>query len=65
METSSMSKSPKRITDLISLIKNGQDITCNISLEKPGAVQTANERLKILFSEFDQAKINYKPCFFG
>ena len=35
------------------------------SKEKPGAVQTANERLKILFSEFDQAKINYKPCFFG
>ena len=32
--------------------------------EKPVAVSTANDRLKLLFQEFDDAKVQYKPCFF-
>ncbi|WP_457551717.1 hypothetical protein [Desulfobacula sp.] len=39
--------------------------THNETEEKPVAIQTANARLKILFSEFDEAKIQYKPIFFN
>ncbi len=39
--------------------------TNNEAREKPVAIQTANDRLKILFNEFDDAKIQYKPCFFN
>jgi hypothetical protein len=35
------------------------------NLEKPGAVTTANDRLKLLFSEFDEANVTYHPCFFN
>ena len=33
--------------------------------EKSIAIQTANDRLKLLFDEFNDAKIQYKPCFFN
>jgi hypothetical protein len=33
--------------------------------EKSRAIATANDRLKLLFSEFDEAKINYNACFFN
>ena len=33
--------------------------------EKSVAIQTANDRLKILFNEFDDAKVQYKACFFN
>jgi len=33
-------------------------------LEKAEAVETANKRLKILYSEFDATDIEYKPTFF-
>lgn len=39
--------------------------TDNEAQEKPVAVQTANDRLKILFNEFDDAKVQYKICFFN
>ena len=32
--------------------------------EKPVAILTANDRLKILFSEFDEANVQYSPLFF-
>ena len=35
------------------------------ALEKPVAIQTANDRLKILYSEFNAAKIVYKSKFFN
>ena len=38
--------------------------TDNEAKEKPVAVSIANERLKLLFNEFDQVKIQYKTCFF-
>ena len=38
--------------------------THNESEEKPFALATANDRLKILFTEFDEAKVIYHPCFF-
>jgi len=39
--------------------------TQNESREKPGAVAIANDRLKILFNEFAEAKVQYRPCFFN
>jgi len=39
--------------------------TENETREKTIAVTTANDRLKILFSEFDDAMVQYKPCFFN
>ncbi|WP_299983431.1 hypothetical protein [Desulfobacula sp.] len=33
--------------------------------EKSVATQTANDRLKVLFNEFDDAKVDYKPNFFS
>ena len=33
--------------------------------EKPVAMNTANNRLKVLFQEFDSASIKYKACFFN
>ncbi len=38
--------------------------TARESDEKPLAVHTANERLKLLFKEFDQADIDYMPHYF-
>ncbi|MDA3916854.1 MAG: hypothetical protein PF690_07770 [Deltaproteobacteria bacterium] len=35
------------------------------AIEKPVAMNIANERLKLLFKEFDQAKIQYQACFFN
>jgi hypothetical protein len=37
----------------------------NETEEKPFAIQTANDRLKLLFDEFDDAKIEYNPIFFN
>lgn len=37
----------------------------NESVEKPGAVTTANERLKILYQEFDDARVIYRSVFFN
>ena len=39
--------------------------TNNETQERPVAITTANERLKILFNEFDDAKIQYKTSFFN
>ena len=38
--------------------------TDNDAEEKPVAIDTANDRLKLLFQEFDDAKVQYKSCFF-
>ena len=35
------------------------------SEEKLVAINTANDRLKLLFQEFDDAKVQYKPVFFN
>jgi hypothetical protein len=39
--------------------------TENETDEKPMAVSIANERLRLLFHEFDSASIQYSPCFFN
>jgi len=39
--------------------------TDNEAEEKSVAINTANDRLKILFNEFDDAKVQYKTCFFN
>jgi hypothetical protein len=39
--------------------------TNNETEEKAIAINTANDRLKLLFYEFDDAKIDYKPIFFN
>lgn len=39
--------------------------TDNETEEKPIAINTANDRLKSLFNEFDNAKVKYKACFFN
>lgn len=39
--------------------------TDNETHEKPAAIKTANDRLKILFNEFAEAKVHYRPCFFN
>jgi len=39
--------------------------TSHEALEKPAAIQTANDRLKMLFNEFTEAEIQYIPCFFN
>jgi len=38
--------------------------TDNESEEKPAAIETANDRLKLLFNEFAEANVQYSPCFF-
>ncbi|MBC2704463.1 hypothetical protein [Desulfobacula sp.] len=39
--------------------------TDNEAKEKPVATNIANDRLKLLFQEFDDAKVQYKPVFFN
>jgi hypothetical protein len=39
--------------------------TDNEALEKPSAIQTANDRLKILFNEFKDAEVNFTANFFN
>lgn len=58
--------------NIITLGKKSQFQRClacfqthNETEEKPIAIQTANERLKILFNEFDDSKIQYKSSFFN
>ena len=39
--------------------------TDNEAKEKPVVTNIANDRLKLLFQEFDDAKVQYKPVFFN